>query len=285
MEAKGKIIIIGGAEDKGQSEATREASCNGTSFNNGVLKRLIDESAKKEKSRIEIVTTASTVPDSIGGDYLRAFSLLKADNAAILKIETREQANEPEMLERLEKAHIVLFTGGDQMRLTSILGGTLFLERLYEKYREENFIYAGSSAGAAAVSNNMVFQGRSEDALRKGEVRITSGLGLLNNVVVDTHFVKRGRIGRLFQAVVANPRILGIGMEENAALLITKGSIMEAIGPEMTILVDGRHITDTNFNDIDDGEAISVANLTVHVMSQGDRYRLKEHSLELAHPE
>jgi cyanophycinase len=283
MEAKGKIVIIGGAEDKGQ-ESARNGDGNNSSFNNGVLKRLIDESAKKEKSRIEIVTTASTVPDSIGGDYLKAFSLLKAENAAILKIETREQANEPGMLKRLEKAHIVLFTGGDQMRLTSILGSTLFLERLYQKYREENFIYAGSSAGAAAVSNNMVFQGRSEDALRKGEVRITSGLGLLNNVVVDTHFVKRGRIGRLFHAVVANPRILGIGMEENAALLITKGSIMEAIGPEMTILVDGRHITDTNINDIEDGEAISVSNLTVHVMSRGDRYRLKEHSLELAHP-
>lgn len=282
---KSKLFIIGGAEDKGEKKDKEEFDDDATVdgyYDHGILKRVVQESKNATRSRIEILTTASTQPEAIGKDYKDAFSRLNAKNTGILSIENREQAHDPKMLQRLTDADVIMVTGGDQMRLTSILGGTPFLTELSRKYQKENFIYAGSSAGAAAASNNMLFRGSSEEALFKGKVRITSGLGLINNVIIDTHFVKRGRIGRLFQSIVANPRLLGIGLEENTALMIS-GTKMEAIGPGMTILVDGRSITDSNYNDIYEGEAISIENLTVHVMSKYDKYDLSAQKLKIDH--
>jgi cyanophycinase len=276
---KGKLFIIGGAEDKGESEDSRSSDY----YENGILKRVVEESKHGVNSRIEILTTASTVPKEIGADYKKAFARLDASNTGMISIETRDEANNPKVLQRLADADVLMVTGGDQMRLTSLLGGTPFLTELIRKYHAEDFIYAGSSAGAAAASNNMLFQGSAEEALFKGAVKITSGLGLISDVIVDTHFVKRGRIGRLFQSIVANPRILGIGLEENSAVMVTKGKTMEAIGPGMTILVDGRSIGDSNYNDIYDGEAISMENVTVHVMSRNDRYDLEAHKLTIHH--
>jgi len=282
---KGKLIIIGGSEDKGLASANDKTDGDADVsryYESGILKRVVDESLNKEKSRIEVLTTASTVPQEIGHDYIEAFSRLDAKNIGIINIETREQASDDEFLTRLKEADTLMVTGGDQMRLTALLGGTPFLDLLQQKLATEDFLYAGSSAGAASASNIMVFKGSSEDALLKGKVRITAGLGLINNVIIDTHFVTRGRIGRLFQSIVANPRLLGIGMEENAALLI-KDNIMEAIGPEMTILVDGRSIADTNFIFVDEGEAISIENIIVHVMSKYDTYDLNKSKLTIDH--
>ncbi len=282
---KGKLIIIGGSEDKGLAAAQDKNDSDADVdryYDSGILKRVVEESAKKEKSKIEILTTASTEPREIGKDYIDAFKRLGCINLGMLNIEMREHACDEKTLQRIKDADVVMVTGGDQMRLTSLLGGTPFMELIKDKYMKENFVYAGSSAGAAAASNVMVFKGTSEEALLKGRVRITAGLGIINDVIVDTHFVTRGRIGRLFQTVVANPRILGIGLEENAALLI-KNRVMEAIGPAMTILVDGRSIKDTNFIFIDEGEAISIENITVHVMSQYDTYSLEKHKLMIDH--
>jgi cyanophycinase len=171
---------------------------------------------------------------------------------------TEREALKDEVYSRLKKANVVMFTGGDQLRLTSILGGTPFHDLLLKKYNEEDFLYAGTSAGAAAASRSMIYQGSSSEALRKGEVKITSGLGLIDEVIIDTHFVKRGRIGRLFQAVVGNPKMLGIGLGEDTGLLIKKGKDMEAIGSGLVILVDGRHIKDTNLTAVNMGEPISI---------------------------
>ncbi|WP_297334726.1 cyanophycinase [Flavobacterium sp.] len=288
MAIKGKLIIIGGAEDKGRpQDIPKNAGDTDTAvdeyYEKGILHRIVKESAKKNRSRIEIVTTASTQPEQIGKDYTEAFHRLNANNTGVLIIESREQAGDAKNIERLQKADVVMVTGGDQLRLTSILGGTPFLNLLQEKYLNEDFIYAGSSAGAAAASNNMVFKGSSDLALYKGKVRLTSGLGMINDVVVDTHFITRGRIGRLLQAVVANPRIIGIGLEENAALMVTNGTKMEAIGPGMSIIVDGRSILDSNFNDIVDGQSISIENVTLHVMSKYDIYHLDRFKLNIDH--
>src|SRR5690606_19994582 len=128
--------------------------------------------------------------------------------------------------------------------------------------------------GAAAASGSMIYQGSSKEALLKGEVKITSGLGFIDDVIVDTHFVQRGRIGRLFNAVVGNPKILGIGLGEDTGLLIKEGTKMEAIGSGLVILVDGRQIKNTNLTDVSLGEPVSISNLIVHVMSQTDTYDL-----------
>lgn len=284
MIPKGKLVIIGGAVDKGsftEKNFEKQVEKNLNFFETGILRRLINESKHKENSRIEIVTTASKIPREVGPEYARAFEFLGAKNVDVLYIENREHALDETSVERLKNADVVMFTGGDQLRLSSILGGTPFHQLLLDKYKNEDFIYAGTSAGAAAASNNMIYQGSSSEALLKGEVKITSGLGLMDDVVIDTHFVHRGRIGRLFQAVVGNPKVLGIGLGEDTGLLITNGTQMEAIGSGLVILVDGRNIKDTNLTQINLGEPISIKNLVVHVMSMGDFYDVSKHEMTI----
>ncbi|MFT5964787.1 MAG: cyanophycinase [Flavobacterium sp.] len=284
MKILGKLIIIGGAVDKGsfaEADLDKNASNNLNFFETGILKRIISESKHKENSRIEVITTASNIPKEIGPEYVKAFEYLNAMNVGVLYIEKREEAADGVVLERLREADIVMFTGGDQLRLTSILGGTPFHDILLDKYHNEEFVYAGTSAGAAAASNSMIYQGSSSEALLKGEVKITSGLGLIDGVVIDTHFVRRGRIGRLFQAVVSNPRVLGIGLGEDTGLLITNNTQMEAIGSGLVILVDGRDIKDTNLTQVKLGQPISINNLVVHVMSMNDTYNIETHKMQI----
>lgn len=282
MNIKGKLIIIGGAVDKGsftEVNYDKNAANNLNFFEKGILKRILNESRFGDESRIEVITTASSIPHEVGAEYIKAFNYLGANNVDVLYIQNREEALRDEVVERVRKADVVMFTGGDQLRLTSMLGGTELHEILLDKYRNEEFIYAGTSAGAAASSGSMIYQGSSKEALLKGEVKITSGLGFIEDVIVDTHFVQRGRIGRLFQAVVGNPRILGIGLGEDTGLLIKEGSKMEAIGSGLVILVDGRQIKNTNLTDVSLGEPISISNLIVHVMSQNDTYDLTTREL------
>ncbi|WP_291117520.1 cyanophycinase [Flavobacterium sp. UBA6135] len=284
MNSRGKLIIIGGAVDKGsftESSFDKDVSKNMNFFEKGILKRIIEESKYKEKSRIEVITTASNIPREVGPEYAKAFRYLNATNVDVLYIEKREQAGEKEVLDRLTAADVVMFTGGDQLRLSSILGGTKFHDIILNKYKNEDFIYAGTSAGAAAASNNMIYQGSSHEALLKGEVKITSGLGLIDDVVIDTHFVQRGRIGRLFQAVVGNPKVLGIGLGEDTGLLITNNTKMEAIGSGLVILVDGREIKDTNLTQVELGQPISINHLVTHVMSMHDTFDLETYKMHI----
>lgn len=284
MNIRGKLIIIGGAIDKGsftETDLDKTAIKNLNFFETGILKRILDESKHKLLSRIEVVTTASKIPKEIGPEYVKALNYLGANNVDILNIDRREQAMDLEVLARLKAADVVMFTGGDQLRLTSILGGTPFHDLILEKYINEDFIYAGTSAGAAAASNNMIYQGSSSEALLKGEVKITSGLGLIDGVIIDTHFVQRGRIGRLFQAVVGNPKVLGIGLGEDTGLLITNNTQMEAIGSGLVILVDGREIKDTNLTQVELGYPISINHLVNHVMSKYDTFNLSTHKMHI----
>ncbi|MBL7790005.1 MAG: cyanophycinase [Chitinophagales bacterium] len=282
---KGKLVVIGGAVDKGsftEKEFDANVEKNLNFFEKGILRRIIDESLLKEDSRIEIITTASKIPKTVGPEYKKAFEFLGCNHVDVLHIENREIANQEETLERLQNANIVMFTGGDQLRLTSILGGTKFHDILLDKYQNEDFVYAGTSAGAAAASNNMIYQGSSQEALLKGEVKITSGLGLINDVIIDTHFVQRGRIGRLFQAVVGNPKVLGIGLGEDTGLLITQNNThMEAIGSGLVILVDGREVKDTNLTAVEMGQPISINHLVTHVMSQYDTFDLDTYKMTI----
>lgn len=284
MNCRGKLIIIGGALDKGsftEKNFDKDVAKNLNFFEKGILKRIIDESKHKENSRIEIVTTASIIPKEVGPEYVKALQYLNAKNTDVLYIERREQANDDEVLARLRAADVVMFTGGDQLRLTSILGGTKFHDLLMDKYKNEDFVYAGTSAGAAAASNNMIYQGSSSEALLKGEVKITSGLSFIDNVIIDTHFVKRGRIGRLFQAVVGNPKLLGIGLGEDTGLLITNNNEMEAIGSGLVILVDGREVKDTNLTEVALGQPISINHLVTHVMSMHDTFDLSTYKMKI----
>ena len=282
---KGKLVIIGGSVDRGSfSENVADEQKNLKFFEKGILKKITTESVKNNLSRIEIITTASNIPEEVGEEYIKAFAQLNVLNIAVLNIKTREEANSPQNIKRLKNADVVMFTGGDQLRLTSIFGGTAFHNLLLEKYQHEDFIISGTSAGAAASSNNMIYQGSSQEALLKGEVKITGGLGFINNVIIDTHFVQRGRIGRLLYACASNPVNLGIGLGEDTGLLITNGNSMEAIGSGLVMLVDGTHMRDTSITDVEMGAPVSIENLIVHVMALGDHYDLKNKKLTIHHP-
>ncbi|WEA03827.1 cyanophycinase [Mucilaginibacter sp. SJ] len=279
---KGKLIIIGGAVDMGSNVTLQEHILQPDYikfFEQGILRRIINESAKHEGSQIEVITTASQIPELVGQEYMKAFGQLNVTNVNVLHIKSREDAGNKAYLDRIRKADVVMFSGGDQLRLTAIFGGTEFLQILKQRYQKENFVIAGTSAGAAAASTHMIYRGQSNEALVKGEVQITAGLGFIDSVIVDTHFVQRGRIGRLMYAVATNPGILGIGLGEDTGLLITEGYMMEAIGSGLIILVDGRNIVSTNIYDVELGSPISIENLRVHVMSIFDKYDLVQHRL------
>lgn len=283
MSIKGKLIIVGGGINTGNSldiDQKFSQISKDYFYQCGILKKIIDESKYEKNSRIEIITTASKMPVEVSETYLNAFTLLGATNIGHLPINSRMDANNPENLERLAKSDVVLFTGGDQLRLTSIIGGTPFQQMLSDKYNHEEFLYAGTSAGAAAVSSSMIYQGNSSDALLKGAVEINSGLGLIDSIIVDTHFIQRGRIGRLFQVVVGNPMKIGIGLGEDTGLLITNNNdTMTAIGSGSIILVDGRQITDTNLTQIEIGKPISISHLITHVMTRNDIFYFKENKI------
>jgi cyanophycinase len=285
MTPKGKLIIIGGAINTGSFTETQFGlPQNMNFFERGILKKITTESVKNTASRFEIVTTASLIPEKVGEEYIKAFAQLDVHDVGVLSINTREQANSEENYERAKAADVIVFTGGDQLRLSSIFGGTKFHQILLDKYQNEEIVIAGTSAGAAASSKNMIYQGSSKDALLKGEVKITGGLGFIDGVIVDTHFVQRGRIGRLLYAAASNPGIMGIGLGEDTGLYISNGSRMEAIGSGMVILVDGRHMADTNLTDVEMGQPVSIQNMVVHVMCDGDIYDLKDHQLSIHHP-
>ena len=284
MIPKGKLVIIGGAVDLGSSLSYNENISHPhyiKFFEKGILRRIITESSKGTNSVVEVITTASKIPDIVGAEYIKSFNQLQVTNVHVLDIRTREDANSADALERVRNADVVMFSGGDQLRLSSIFGGTEFLRILKTRYMEGDFVIAGTSAGAAAASSNMIYRGNSSEALIKGEVQITGGLGFLDDVIIDTHFVQRGRIGRLFYSVASNPGMLGIGLGEDAGLLITGGSCLEAIGSGLTILVDGRYISETSIYDVEIGSPVSIDNLRVHVMSIFDKYDLHKHELTI----
>jgi cyanophycinase len=284
MTPKGKLIIIGGAVDMGSNISAQENILQPNYikfFEQGILKRIITESAHHEGSKIEVITTASQIPELVSKEYIAAFNHLNVTHVNILDIRTREDTGNKEYLKRIREADVVMFSGGDQLRLSAIFGGTEFLQILKHRYKNENFVIAGTSAGAAAASAHMIYRGSSNEALIKGHVQITAGLGFIDSVFIDTHFVQRGRIGRLLYAVASNPGILGIGLGEDAGLLITEGTTMEAIGSGLIILVDGRHMVSTNIYDVEMGAPVSIENLKVHVMSIFDKYDLSQHKLNI----
>ena len=279
---KGKLIIIGGAVDMGTNLGSQENIIKPNYlkfFEQGILKRIITESAKQHNSVVEVITTASQIPELVGIEYIEAFNQLHVRNVGVLDIRNREDAKREEFLERIRVADVVMFSGGDQLRLSSIFGGTEFLHIMKTRYHNENFVIAGTSAGAAAASTNMIYRGQSHKALIKGEVQMTAGLGFIDSVIIDTHFVQRGRIGRLLYAVASNPGMLGIGLGEDAGLLITGGTMMEAIGSGLTILVNGRKMAETNIYDVEMGSPVSIKNMRVSVMSIFDTFDLAEYQL------
>ena len=273
---KGKLIAIGGAEHKGNDlEVDGFQRNNLNFFELGILRRVVEE-AGGIAARIEVITTASMIPYEVGENYLNAFGKIGCTNIGLMHIRTRQDAMNDEFIERIRQCDAVMFTGGNQLRLSATDGGTEFLTILKKRYKEENFLIAGTSAGAMAMSNTMIYEGNAARAHLKGEVKITTGLGFVKSIIIDSHFEKRGRFGRLVQAVASNPSCIGIGLGEDTGMLITEGNKMEAIGSGLVVIVDGHDILHSNIADIPDGNPISIENLKVHFCEKGNGYLIKE---------
>ncbi|MFT5337487.1 MAG: cyanophycinase [Sphingobacteriales bacterium] len=274
MTPKGKLISIGGSEDKGTDVENEFAHLRNLNFFElQILGRIKSEIGKKDPV-IEIITTASSIPEEMGENYIAAFGKLGCTKIGVMNIKNREDVQLPEYIERIKSCDGVMFTGGNQARLTMIFGGTEILSILSERYMNEDFVIAGTSAGAMAMSNTMIYQGSSSESLLKGAVKITTGLAFIGDVIIDSHFVKRGRFGRLAQAVASNPACIGIGLGEDTGVLVTEGHKLEAIGSGLVIIFDGFNIKHTNIADIREGSPISIENLIMHVMSKGNHYNV-----------
>jgi cyanophycinase len=273
---QGKLIAIGGAEDKGTDLEKGEVYRNNLNFFElGILRRIVAE-AGGTLARIEVITTASTIPYEVGENYLDAFGRIGCTNIGVIHIRNREDALREEYIQRISNCAGVMFSGGNQLRLTAIFGGTQFLSIIKKRYKLEPFVVAGTSAGAMAMSNTMIYEGNPARAHLKGEVKITTGLGLMDEVIFDSHFEKRGRFARLAQAVSANPSCIGIGLGEDTGMLITEGNRMEAIGSGLVIIVDGHDIRYSNMADIPEGNPLSIENLKVHFCAKGNGYLVQE---------
>jgi len=274
---QGKLFAIGGAEDKGVDLEKGEMVRNNLNFFElGILRHIFEE-AGGSGIRMEVITTASMIPNEVGENYLNAFGKIGCTNVGLLPIRNRADAMEKDYIDRVKKCNALLFSGGNQLRLSATFGGTEFLEIALNRYNEEkNFVVAGTSAGAMAMSNTMIYEGNATTAHLKGEVKITTGLGFMDDVIFDSHFEKRGRFGRLAQAIASNPSAVGIGLGEDTGMLIKEGNIMEAIGSGLVMIIDGHDIMHSNIADIPDGNPISVENIKVHFCEKGNGYLLKE---------
>jgi cyanophycinase len=217
------------------------------------------------------------IPIEVGENYLHAFGKIGCSHIGVMNIRNRADAGLNDYIQRISKCDAVMFSGGNQMRLTSTFGGTTLLDIIQQRYQNESgFLVAGTSAGAMAMSNTMIYEGNASRAHLKGEVRITTGLGFMDDVIFDSHFEKRGRFGRLAQAIAANPSCIGVGLGEDAGMLITDGNRMEAIGSGLVMILDGHEIRFSNIADIPDGNPISLENLQVHFCEKGNGYLVKE---------
>ena len=219
-----------------------------------------------------VITTASAIPEDVFGDYRSAFSALGAAEVLDIRVRDRDDAADDRFTAMIRRSDVIFISGGDQMRLTNIFGGSPALEAIRTRHNE-GAVVAGTSAGAACQSTTMVYGGPADDSLRKGAVKMAAGFGFVDGVIIDTHFLERGRFSRLMEVGTTNPEYLGVGLGEDAAVLF-EGDVIRAFGPGHVILVDSSAITGSNVFDLDEGEAVTVHNVTMHALVDGYGYNL-----------
>jgi cyanophycinase len=255
---RGSLVIIGGAEDKRADKA--------------ILKEVI-KLAGGENSHIALITTATNSPGEVGQEYKRLFGDLGAKSVVSINITDRESANNIEGLKILNDSTCVFFVGGDQLRISSILGGTE-VHRLVRKLYEDGRVIAGTSAGASMMSEIMVVEGKDEEAPRKCTLKMAPGMDLLAGVIIDQHFNQRGRIGRLLAAVAQNPNVLGIGIDEDTAMIVNKNLEFIVEGSGVVTVVDGRDIAFTNISEQNQDDPLAITNVKIHVFPKGYGFNL-----------
>jgi cyanophycinase len=252
---KGALIIIGGGEDKkGGRTILREVA------------------SRVRGGHLIIATVASHEPEGYFEDYERAFEGLEIGKLTELYIEERAEAFTEKNIELVESADGIFFTGGDQLRITSQLGDTPLEHRLRQMYAAGGMV-AGTSAGASVMSDTMLIGGKSGESLLIGDIRMSPGLAFLPDVTIDQHFAERGRLGRLLECVAQNPRVLGIGIDENTAIVV-EGGRLRVIGTRAVYIIDGMDLTYSNVGETEKPVPLSAFNVRLHILSEGDSFDL-----------
>ncbi|MCL6581943.1 MAG: cyanophycinase [Firmicutes bacterium] len=248
---RGPLVIIGGAEDR-----------------EGAILRRFVELAGGSEAVVAVLATASDRPELPERAYEEAFRRLGARRVVTLRVSGREDAGRPEILDRAGEATGFFFTGGDQLRITSTIGGTLLDSLLHRRLRD-GAVVAGTSAGASAMSETMIVEGPSDDAPKKCTIKMAPGMGFLEGTVVDQHFAQRGRLGRLLAAVAQNPKVLGLGVDEDTAAIVTPDDKLWVAGSQTVTVVDGRGILETNASESLPDEPLTLTGVVLHVLPRG----------------
>ena len=283
MIPKGKLLIVGGHEDKGEVDGENltihKKKESQSHFE--ILGTLISKIPRAHHI-IEIIASASSIPDEMEKWYIDSFKREGFTHVGVMKVESKKDAEDPALIKRIKSSHAVFFTGGDQSRLISVIADTTLLSAIKKKYYSDmHFIVGGTSAGAMSMPEIIITGGLIREALFKGDIKIAEGFDLIKDILVDTHFIKRGRFARLAHAVILNPSCLGIGLEEDTALIISEGNKAECIGSGMVMLVDGSKIGTTNIKKVNKLTPIIADNLIVSIIAEGTCYLLKERKLLL----
>ena len=277
MSVKGILIPIGGNEDKGidtQEDYLLEF------VQVSILARVVKESGGKD-ALIVVVPTASRIPDEVGRNYLQAFGKIGCTNVKIMDIRKREQSEDPINIALVEKADCVMFSGGNQSNITKKIGNTTIHRILMDRYINDNFVIAGTSAGAMCMSGEMITGGSSKESFIKGAVGMAKGMDFISKLIIDSHFITRGRFGRLAEAVARYPQLLGVGLAEDTGMVIKNCNTFEIIGSGMVILFDPTKIRHNNEKHLEVGMPMSISNLKTHILAHGDRFNIKKRKLKV----
>jgi len=254
----GALVIIGGSEDH---------------FNERKILREFVRLAGESKANIVIITVASENQSEVGDKYTEVFKSLGVPEARALKINKRSDANARSAVEMIERATGVFFTGGNQLRITMLLGGTKVDTALHRR-NEDGLVLAGTSAGAAMMSTVMITGGNSDTAFRVGLVELSPGMGYIGGVLIDQHFEERGRLRRLLLAVAQYPQEIGLGIDENTAV-ICYDQEFEVMGQGSVTVVDAGGMTYTNLETLNKEEILTLCGIKIHILSEGYRFDLR----------
>lgn len=277
MIPKGKLLIIGGSEDRSDADNEME-KINHDFIPHEILKLLVHQ----KNDRIEVVTTASSEPESMKELYTETFKEIGFTNYDFLDFQ-EHQLHSDHYFKRIEAAKTVFFTGGDQNKICDELKESAINDILKKKYTsEEGFLIAGTSAGAMCMPKTIIGEAVNGEAILDCDIKLVSGLGLIDNCIIDTHFLHRGRFSRLAHASILHREHWGIGLGEDAALMIEKGYKAKCIGSGMVVIISGKEIMQTNIDAVDDGEPVYAENLKVHILTDGCFFDLNSGDLKAA---
>jgi cyanophycinase len=268
MTIKGTLIPIGGNEDKGIE--TKE-QYHLEYIEEGILSNVVRESGGIDASII-VIPTASSIPREVGDNYMDAFKKLGCTNVHVMNIRDRDQSETPENIKRMQEADCVMFSGGNQSNIIEKIGGTTLHKIMMERYQNEHFVIAGTSAGAMCMSHEMITGGSSQESFIKGAVGMGEGMSFIPELIIDSHFIRRGRFGRIAEAVAKYPTLIGIGLSEDTGVIIKNGNDCTVIGSGMVLVFDGTELTHNTEKLLAIGTPMTMANLTVHVLSNSDHF-------------